>query len=79
MKPEGGFPFANTKQFQGLDIVGTHVTDSGNNPQSSILTVIKTLIQNLHNHLCLRASLAKVVSYWLLPLSTRATEMKTGV
>jgi hypothetical protein len=71
MKPEGG--------FQGLDIVGTHVTDSGNNPQSSILTVIKTLIQNLHNHLCLSAFLAKVVSYWLLPLSTQATEMKTGV
>jgi len=32
-----------TQQFQGLDIVGTHVTDSGNNMQSSILACTNRL------------------------------------
>jgi hypothetical protein len=45
MKHEGWFPFGSIEQFQGLDIVGFNVTDSGNNPQSSILTGVKNLIQ----------------------------------
>jgi hypothetical protein len=44
MKSEELFPFGSTQQFQGLDIAGTHVTDSGNNLQSSILKGVKNLI-----------------------------------
>jgi len=40
-----------TQQFQGLDIVGTHVTDSANNMQSGILACTKTSIKNLTNRL----------------------------
>jgi hypothetical protein len=70
MKSEELFPFGRTQQFLGLDIVGTHITDSGNNLQSSILTDIKNLLQVLHCHLCLSASTSKVLCHWLLPLST---------
>jgi hypothetical protein len=45
MKLEGWFRFGSTQQFQGLDIVGTHIIDSGNNLQSSILTGGKNLTQ----------------------------------
>jgi hypothetical protein len=37
MKSEEWFPFGSTQEFQGFDIVGTHVTDSGNNLQARIL------------------------------------------
>ena len=40
-------------QFQGLDIVRTHVTDSGNNIQSSILMCTKNPIQNFTKRLAL--------------------------
>jgi hypothetical protein len=35
MKPEEWFHFGNTQQFQGLDVVGTHATDSGKNSADS--------------------------------------------
>ena len=59
--------FGSTQQFQGLNIVDTYVTDSGNNMQSIILTCAKNLVQELHKHLSLRTA-TEVVSHWLLPL-----------
>jgi hypothetical protein len=58
LKLEEWLPSGNTQQFQGLDIVGTHVTDSGNNLQSSILDSLK----NLTNEVIISASMAEVVS-----------------
>ena len=63
-----------TQQFQGLDTVGPHVTESGNNMQSNILTSTKNLIQELHKHLRLSISTNEVVSHWLLLLLTQTTE-----
>jgi hypothetical protein len=68
VKVEVCFHFGNTQHFQSLDIVGTHVTESGNNLQSSILADIKKLFQKLHNYHSLSASTTKLVSYWLLLL-----------
>jgi hypothetical protein len=46
MKLEEWYHFRNTQQLQGLGISGTHVTDSGNNLQSSILAGVNNLFQN---------------------------------
>jgi hypothetical protein len=35
---------------------------------------IENITQEMQNHLCLSASTAEVVSYWLLLLSTQATD-----
>ena len=43
LKLEEWLPSGSTQQFQGLDVVRTHVTDSGNNSQSSILACAKNL------------------------------------
>ena len=43
LKTEEWLPSDSTQQFQGLDVVRTHVTDSGNNSQSSILACAKNL------------------------------------
>jgi len=64
----------STQQFQGLDIFHTHVTDSGNNMQSSILTCTKNTIRELHQEVSLSASTVHVVSNWLLPLSMQTTD-----
>ena len=37
----------STQQFQGLDVVGNYVTDSGNNLQTSILACAKVSFKNL--------------------------------
>jgi hypothetical protein len=42
--------------------------------QSRIVTGIRNLIQELHNHLCLNASTTKVVSHCLIQLYTQATD-----
>jgi hypothetical protein len=72
MNLKGWFPCGSHQHYEGLDTAGTHVTESGN-VQSSILTGITNLIQELHNQLHLNASTTKVVSHWLLPLSTQST------
>ena len=66
-KPEEGCLFRNTHQFQGLDLVCTHVTHGGNNYQSCIVAGIKNLHQEMNKHLILSASANQIVSYWLLP------------
>jgi len=53
LKPEERCFFRNTQQFQGLDIVGTHVTHGGNNFQSCIVAGIKDLHQEINKHLTL--------------------------
>jgi len=47
LKLEEWLPSGSTQQFQGLDIVETHVTDSGNNLKSSILACAKNLTKRL--------------------------------
>jgi hypothetical protein len=59
---------------QDLGIVGTHVTDSDNNLQSSIMAGVKNLIQVFHSYLCLCASASIVVTHQLLPLSMYAMD-----
>jgi hypothetical protein len=44
-KSEEWFPYGSSRQFQGLGIVGAHITDSGNILQSNILRGIKNFIQ----------------------------------
>jgi hypothetical protein len=73
LKLEEWLSSGGTEQFQGLDIVGTHVTDSGKNMQSNFLTCTENLIQELHKHLSLSAPMPEVVSNWLLPLSMQTT------
>jgi len=41
--------FASTQQFQGLDIVGIKVTESGNSLQSNVSTGMKSLTEELHS------------------------------
>jgi hypothetical protein len=43
----------STQQFQGLDTVGTHVTDSNNNFSPEILQVLITSFKNLTKRLAL--------------------------
>jgi len=71
---EEWLPSGNTQQFQSLDIVETHVTDSGNNLKSSILACAKNLIQEPYQEVSLSASTYEVVSNWLLPLSMQTTD-----
>jgi hypothetical protein len=59
-----------------LDIIGTHVTDSGNNMQSSILACAKNIIQEPNQENSLSASTAEVANNWLLQLPMQTT-MKT--
>ena len=47
LKVEEWLPSGKTQQFQGLETVGTHVTDSGNNLQSSILACAKNITKRL--------------------------------
>ena len=74
LKPEEWLLCRNTQQFQGLDIVGSHVTHSCNSYQSRILAGTKDLLQEMNKHLTRCASMCQVVSYWLLPLLTQTTE-----
>jgi hypothetical protein len=53
LKLEEWIPSGSTQQFQGLDIVCTHVTDSGNNMQSSILSCTRTPFKNFTKRLAL--------------------------
>jgi hypothetical protein len=66
----------NEGRIMFLDIIVTHVTDSGNNMQSSILACAKNIIQEPHQQISLSASMAEIVSKWLLQLPTQTT-MKT--
>jgi hypothetical protein len=77
LKLEEWISFGSTQQFQGFNSVGTHVTDSGNNMQSIILTCTKNLVQEFHKHLSLRTSAIEVVSHWLLllPMQTMDHEV----
>ena len=43
LKLEEWLPSGSTQQFQGLDVVRSHVTDSGNNSPSSILACAMNL------------------------------------
>jgi hypothetical protein len=45
LKLEEWLPSGSTHHLQGFDIVGTHVTDSGNNVQSSILACTKNFLK----------------------------------
>jgi hypothetical protein len=56
-----------------LDIIGTQVTDSGNNMQSSSLACAKNIIQEPHQEISLSASMAEAVSNWLLQLPMQTT------
>ena len=58
LKLEEWLPSGSTQQFQGLETVGTHVTDSGNKLQSRILDSFKNLTKEVR----LSASMAEVVS-----------------
>jgi hypothetical protein len=57
LKLEEWLPSGSTQQLQDLDIVGTHVTDSGNKLQSSILDSFKNLIKEVS----ISATMAEVV------------------
>jgi len=67
-------PSGSTQNFQDLDTVSTHVTDSGTNMQSSILASAKILIQETHQQVSLGACTAEVVSIWLLPILIHTTD-----
>jgi len=68
LKREEWLPSGNTQHSQSLDIVGTHVTYSGNNMQASILAGAKNLLQEPLQEVRLSAATYEVVSNWLLPL-----------
>jgi hypothetical protein len=74
LKLEEWLPSGSTQQSQSLDIVGTHVTDSDNNMQASILACAKNLNQESHQEVSLSASMYEVISNWLLRLSTQTTD-----
>jgi hypothetical protein len=59
-----------TQQFHGLDVVGTHVTDIGNNVQSTILACTK----NFTKRSALVLPMYEVVSNWLLSLWMQTTD-----
>jgi len=73
LKLEKWLPTGSTQQFQGLHVVGTHVTNCGNNLHSCILACTKNLIQAPHQEVSLSASTAEAVSKWLLPMSMQTT------
>jgi len=60
--------------FQGLDIVGTHVTHGSNNFHSCIVKGIKHLHKKINKHLTLGSSVNQVLSHWLLPLFMETTK-----
>ena len=76
LKLEEWLPSGSTQHLQVTDIVGTHVIDSGNNVQSSILAYAKNLLQLFHEEASLSASTYEVVRNWLLPLSMQTTDHK---
>jgi hypothetical protein len=76
LKPEEMYLFSNTQLFQGFDVTGTHVTQSGNNVHSCTVTGIKNLHKQITKHLSLSASVNQAVRYWLVPTFTETTEHK---
>ena len=64
----------STQQYQCLDTVCTHITDSGSNMQSTILTCTENPIQELYTKVSLSAPTVEVVSNWLPPLSVQTTD-----
>ena len=53
---------SNTQLFQGLDVVGIHVTHSGTNLCSFIIAGIKNLHQEINKHFTLSASMNQVAA-----------------
>jgi hypothetical protein len=74
LKLEEWLPSGSTQLSQSLDIVGTHVTYSGNYMQASILACAKNLLQEPLQEVSLSAAAHEVVSNWLLPLSMQTTD-----
>jgi len=74
LKHEENYLFRNTLMFQGLGLVGTHITHGSNNFHSYIMIGIKNLHKEINQHLTLGSSVNQVLSYRLLPLFTETTK-----
>lgn len=71
-KPEGCFSLGAHNSVKNL----TLLAPIGNNIQCGILAGIKNIIQVQHSHPYLSASITKIVSPWLFPLSMLSADHK---
>jgi hypothetical protein len=67
LKHEENYLFKNTLIFQGLGLVGTHITHGSNIFHSGIIIGIKNLHKEINKHLTLGSSVNQILSYRLPP------------